>query len=317
MPGVSSLPPAVQVELCASISDPTVSVVMANHNKREYLAGSIESVLAQTMANFELLVVDDASTDDSFEIARRYAERETKITLIRNETRRGAATARNTGIRISRAPIIAFLDSDDVYAPTKLEKQLNLLQRANTPTVVYSDCWRIDERGTILPPTRWNYGESGMIFPDVLADKFGVKMTIMVPRVCFREAGLFDEIFPYYEDLEMVLRLSRRYPFTCIDEKLYGYRIFPGNIRNRLGPVIVNSARGRIFENYYRTFGSSLSPDQRISAILNLTKCFRRSNQRTKMLRYGLSSSTSFKYLFFESYLGKGLRRAIRSAGSQ
>jgi len=315
MPSVPPLPPSAHIETSAGISDPTVSVLMPNFNKGEFLAASIESVLSQTIANFELLIIDDASTDDSFEVARRYAQKEEKITLVRNGTRRGASVSRNAGIRLSRGLFIAFLDSDDVYAPTKLEKQVKVLQLANTPTVVYSDCWRIDEQGRELPPTRWDYKGSGMIFPDVLADKFGVKMTIMVPRVCFEEAGFFDEIFPYYEDLEMVLRLSKRYPFRYLDEKLYGYRIFSGNIKNRLGTALVNSARGRIFENYYRAFGSSLTPEQRGSAILNLTKCFRKSHQRTKMLRYGLSSYPSLSYLFQESYLGRGLRRASRLAG--
>ena len=305
--------PSAKVETKATVTDPMVSVVMPNFNKSEFLADTIESVLSKSMGELELLIVDDASTDSSPEIARRYARRDARITLLRNTTTGGVSAARNIGLRFSRGPYIGFIDSDDLYAPSKLEKQLAALGQS-TSLVSYCGYRQIDEKGGELPPSRFPvYKGSGNIFGVVLAGMFGLKTTILRSRACFDRVGPFDESLAFSEDLDMILRLSMNYPFLWLDEKLYSYRVFPGNTKNRLPESTLNSTRARVIERYYRTSRSSLTPAQRRMVILNLTKHFRRSSQTGKMIRYGLSSVGSFKYMVTEPLRGHGLRRIIRS----
>jgi glycosyltransferase involved in cell wall biosynthesis len=307
----------MRIEMGAKTSDPKVSVVMPNFNKGEFLAGAIESVLSQSMTSFELLIVDDASTDASSEIAGRYAERDSRITLIRNATRKGVSAARNTGIRLSRGPVIGFIDSDDLYAPTKLDRQLRVLEQSESPVVSYCDYWQVDEKGNELPPSRYPvYKESGSIFGDVLAGKFGIKTTILLPRECLQEVGPFDESLIFSEDLDMILRLSLRYPFIWLDEKLYCYRVFPGNTRNKISEFTFNSTRALVVEKYWKSSGAVLTSDQRRIVILNLTKHFRKSSQTGKMVSYGLKSAASFKYMVSEPFRRHGLRRLLRPLGS-
>jgi glycosyltransferase involved in cell wall biosynthesis len=287
---------------------------MPNLNKGLFIGEAIRSALEQTEGNLELLVVDDASTDDSPKIAESYAREDRRVTLLRHATTQGVSAARNTGIRSSRGKYIGFLDSDDTYAPTKLEGQVRVLNEARTRSVVYCDYWRIDQQGKELPPSRWStYRESGMIFGDVLADRFGIKTAILLERKCFDEVGLFDESLPFAEDLDMILRLSAKFPFVFLDEKLYRYRIFAGNTRNRLPQSVLNSARASVIERYYKRERSTLTADQRKSVILNLTKHYSRSSQRAKMIRYGLSSYDSFKYLLSAPLHGHGIRHAVGS----
>jgi glycosyltransferase involved in cell wall biosynthesis len=293
---------------------PLVTVVMPNLNKVDYIEAAIRSVLGQTIQNLELVIVDDASTDGSAEIAKRYAERDPRVTLVRHPTTLGVSAARNTGLRNSRSGIIGFIDSDDTYAPTKLEKQLNLLERSKDPTVIYCDYWRIDGQGKELPPSRWPvYKESGMIFGDVLQDKFGAKTTILLKRECFKEVGLFDETLPFAEDLDMILRLSWVYPFSCLDEKLYSYRIFEGNTRRRLPESSLNLFRGQVIEKHYKHARSTLTPEQRKAVLLRLTVHFSRASRTRKMIRYGLGSYGSFRYLLSYPFRGRGLRKVLPS----
>src|SRR5205823_3627484 len=99
---------------------PAVSVILPVHNRADVLGRSIQSVLDQTLNNFELIVVDDGSTDGSLAVAKSFAD--PRIKIIEHGENRGGNAARNAGIRAAQAPLIAFLDSDDVYLPKKLER---------------------------------------------------------------------------------------------------------------------------------------------------------------------------------------------------
>jgi len=114
-------------------SQPEIAVVMPNFNKGKFIAESIESVLSQTFPDFELIIVDDTSTDDSLSICRGYASRDQRIRVLQSERRSGDCVARNRGVAEAGAGVVAFIDSDDVYAPTKLAKQSNSSSRGRSP----------------------------------------------------------------------------------------------------------------------------------------------------------------------------------------
>ena len=130
------------------VSKVTVSIVMPMHNSSRYVEDSVLSVLSQTFKDWELLVVDDASTDDSRSIVERYAKQDRRVKLLRNEHPSGnPASPRNVGVREAKGRYIAFLDSDDIWLPNKLERQLPLFERQDT-VIVYSDYEKMTDSGS-------------------------------------------------------------------------------------------------------------------------------------------------------------------------
>src|SRR5262245_9487013 len=121
---------------------PEVSVVIPTYNRAGFLKTAITSALAQTLQNFEIIVVDDASQDDTEKILRQFQD--SRIRLIRHKTNQGVAAARNTGVVNSKGKFIAFLDDDDQWFPQKLEKQLRVLEKNPTVGVVYTGSFAVD-----------------------------------------------------------------------------------------------------------------------------------------------------------------------------
>lgn len=140
-----------------------ISVVMPIYNKSRYLGKSVESVLNQTYKNIELIMVDDASTDNSLEIARSYEKRDSRVSVIACEANQGVAKARNLGIAASKGEYIALLDSDDEWLEEKLEKQLSLIE-SRQAQIAYCSYDFIDENSSMIRkpfvvPVETNYKE--------------------------------------------------------------------------------------------------------------------------------------------------------------
>ena len=129
-------------------STPLVTVIMPAYNAEKYIEESIRSVLAQTLTDWELIIVDDASSDGPAEIAQKFAEQDHRIHVKRKLQNRGVAEARNDGICLSRGEFVALLDSDDLWRPDKLERQL-ALQRERNADIVYSSYALMDESGAL------------------------------------------------------------------------------------------------------------------------------------------------------------------------
>ena len=110
---------------------PLISIVTPNYNCGRFIAQTIESVLAQTYKNWEMFIIDDCSTDDSYSIAVEYAKKDSRIKVFQNEKNSGAAVSRNKAIELSQGEYLAFLDSDDLWMPEKLELQLKFMQENN------------------------------------------------------------------------------------------------------------------------------------------------------------------------------------------
>jgi len=211
--------------------NPTVSVIIPTYNRAHLVGRAIRSVLNQTYQDFELIVVDDASTDNTEEVIRSFDDN--RIRYIRHDENKGAAAARNTGIRAARGWYIAFQDSDDEWMPTKLEKQIKALENAPAKVgVVYTDMWRIYSgkkkywHSPIIAP------QDGIIYEEALDWRvMGIGIgTAVIKRECFDRAGLFDERLPRYIDFELFVRLSKYCCFYQINEPLVNYYASPRSI---------------------------------------------------------------------------------------
>lgn len=126
-----------------------VSIITPNYNCGRFIAQTIESVLAQTYSQWEMLIVDDCSADNSYEIALAYAAKDNRIKVIRNEKNSGAAVSRNKALEIAQGEFIAFLDSDDLWMPDKLEKQIAFM-RENNCDFSFTEYEHIDEENNRL-----------------------------------------------------------------------------------------------------------------------------------------------------------------------
>ena len=200
-----------------------VSVIIPTYNRAHAVSEAIDSVLAQTYRDFEIIVVDDASTDNTGEVLARYGDR---IRVIRRETNGGAGAARNDGIRASSGEFIAFLDSDDLYLPCRLRISLEALDASPNFGGAYADLQKVAPDGTVLPSWLSVAGHQalGLIFREELVRPTLGTDTLTIRRCCFDAVGLFNESLHRFEDVHMWLRLTHRYPFLCIPEVVAVWR---------------------------------------------------------------------------------------------
>lgn len=220
---------------------PAVSVVLPAYNRAGTIRAAIASVLRQSWTDFELLVVDDGSTDGTIEAAR--AETDPRVRVLATPRNLGAGGARNFGIRAAQAPWIAFQDSDDEWLPDKLGRQMAHLLAPDAcwiaaycgMAVIAPAATRSGGRTTIhyIPDTSIRTID-GDILPDVQRTSFVSTQTLVVRRDEIDAVGGFDESLPALEDWELVLRLAPRGRFAFVDEPLVLQRFSANSITHDL-----------------------------------------------------------------------------------
>jgi glycosyltransferase involved in cell wall biosynthesis len=206
---------------------PRVSVIIPTYNNARLVTQAVESALAQTYADVEVIVADDGSTDNTQAILAGYGM---KIKIIHQENG-GPATARNSGFRASRGDYLLFLDSDDLIPPDKLKLQVSFLETQPDFGLVYSAWQQINEDGTrVLGEVRPN--KQGQVLKEILRrDLFFFPGAAVIRRECLEQVGPFDESLYGCEDADMWLRLARAgYAFGYIDLPLFQYRFHAGSI---------------------------------------------------------------------------------------
>jgi glycosyltransferase involved in cell wall biosynthesis len=207
-----------------SHNSPTVSVVIPTYNRAGLIGKPIRSVLAQSYQDFEIVVVDDCSTDNTEKVLESFND--PRIRYIRHQQNSGAAIARNTGINNSTSPYIAFLDSDDEWLPEKLAKQLNLFQQCGSDVgFIYTGFAAVNESNQVQRVMSSSY--RGSLHDRLLYSNFiGTPSTVMVKRNYLQQVKGFDPDMPsFIEDWDLWLRLSEHCQFEVISEvlTLYAY----------------------------------------------------------------------------------------------
>jgi glycosyltransferase involved in cell wall biosynthesis len=213
----------------------TVSVVIPTQERPHYLRRAIQSVLGQTFGDLELIVVDDGPSDATARLVGSY--RDPRVRLVRHDSNRGVAAARNTGIAASSGRYVAFLD-DDIWLPPKLERQLQLASERGAE-VVHTLVYVADGDGNVFAAP----SERGFrLFREVAASGYPYDLllrrssffinTFLVRRECVEAVGGFDEELAALEDLDFVHRLRRRYALHLVDEPLVKHCFHGGNVSN-------------------------------------------------------------------------------------
>ncbi|KPQ01377.1 glycosyltransferase [Marinobacter sp. HL-58] len=236
----------------------TVSVVTPTYNRARFLPDAVNSVLAQTYPDFELIIVDDGSMDNTRDVLEPFlADRRVRYFYQENQ---GQSRARNLALDQAAGDFIAFLDSDDTWALDKLEKQLAVLHAHPDVEIVHGDEATIDEHGTVISVENMKR-YSGRITRQLLADNSVSITTALVRRRCFDEMGGFDTSVGVADDYELWLRFSARYRYHYEPGVVASYRVMADQIssdkRRRF------AANERIIRAFLASYGEVLSPWER------------------------------------------------------
>ncbi len=186
---------------------PKVSIIIATYNREKFLREAIASVFKQTYQDFELIIVDDGSIDNTRQLVTEFHD--TRLRYI-YQNNKGRSNARNVGLKHAKGSYFTFLDSDDVYLPEKLALQVAYLDKHTHVGMVYSSAYCIDDIGDLIP-YKYTATESGSIYKKIA---FFLPVTITLPTVMarreiFLKAGKFDENMNRFEDTDMWRRISK------------------------------------------------------------------------------------------------------------
>ncbi len=208
---------------------PKVSVIVPSYNSGHFLKEALESALAQTFQDFEILVIDDGSTDQTKSIVEEYVKRYPDKIHYKYQENTGLPGARNTGLRQARGEYIALLDADDKWLEHRLAKTVAAIETDPRIGVAHANIARFDKDGQILDvPKRDAQYLSGWIFKYIFLRNAHVSCpTVLFKKKCCDTLGMFDENLAYLgcEDRELWLRIAKEYKFVYIDEVLAYYRI--------------------------------------------------------------------------------------------
>jgi len=212
---------------------PKVSVAMASYNHAQYVAGALQSVLEQSFQDFEIVVTDDGSVDGTAEEANRV--RDPRISVTALPTNVGGSIALNSSILRCRGRYVAVLNSDDVFLPGKLERQVRFMDEHPEIGALFGYPDFIDEDGTRLAPGETFYGRTFQVINRSRAEWLRhfffngnalCHPSVLIRRRCYGAVGLYNPALAQLPDLEMWIRLLRRFNIQVLPEPLVGFRIF-------------------------------------------------------------------------------------------
>jgi glycosyltransferase involved in cell wall biosynthesis len=216
---------------------PKVSVIIPTHNRAHFLRDAVSSVLNQTFQDFEIIVVDDASTDNTSEVMAAFHDE--RIRLLRHDTNKGGSAARNMGIINSRCDYIAFLDDDDEWLPEKLAKQMDvLLASPQEVGGVYTGYLIVDKTSGKVIDQKLPTKRGDLLNDLLISNCIGGTSSVLLRKHCLDTVGLFDDTLPRSQDFDLWLRIAAVFHFEYVPEPLYKYSIHDNRISTDLNAAL-------------------------------------------------------------------------------
>ena len=253
-----------------------VSIIIPTYNREKEIGRAVWSILQQTYVWYEIIIVDDGSTDNTEEVIRQFAD--DRIRYIQLETNQGPSHARNIGIKEALYDYIAFHDSDDEWMPDKLELQMcKMTQVSEMFGLVYCRMSGIARDGSsrfVCPPLEYERSAlEGSMFKILLRQNAIGTPTMLVRKECLEKVGGFKEGLNCLEDWELILRIARNYQIGFVDEILLEVHKLPDSVSVNIGAYIVS-------------------------------RCYMMSKYRKEMLEYGIFESISREILVMAEAVG-------------
>jgi len=289
-----------------------VSVIMPNYNKAQFVAEAIQSVLQQSMKDFEFIIVDDGSTDGSLDVIRDVTRNDGRVRVLSNGNNRGVSFTINKGMREVTGKYVCLIGSDDLFRPERLERMVNALG-GRLDLIAYTDLFRIDESGrTIrssflgskkLPP-------EGYAYAHLLSNWVWGLATMMTSASAVEETGRFNESLTWGEDLDYVLRLTEKYEVILVREPLYGYRSDKNSLTFMTSIKLKGEAYCRILESNLRRNWDKLDDETKFKTIRRIQTTAAESHIRGEYLKWWANPT-------FLRIAARGLARNLAEAGQR
>lgn len=298
------------------MSQPLVSVIIPTYNRAHLLGKCIRSILDQSYKNLEIIIIDDASVDNTKIVVSSFPDK--NIRYIMNAENKGPAGARNIGIENAKGDFIAFNDSDDIWLPDKLEKEMNLFHEGIG--VVYCRMQRIFNRKKIIMPFTTIKHLQGDIFHELAKCSFVATPTVIIRYDYIRKVGLFDEDLPIGEDWDFFLRLAQKCDFAFCDEILVESNLEDDSITkiaSRNVDLSISSYQ-KILEKH------SLDFSNEVKSLLNfeIGTLFALKNEMKEARKYLIKSfkqkfSVKIFFMYLLSYCGYNIYFQVFSRGKK
>jgi glycosyltransferase involved in cell wall biosynthesis len=299
--------------------DVLVSVVIPTYNRAGIISQTLDNLLEQSYPNFEIIVVDDGSTDETAAKLHEYGAR---IRVFR-QANAGPAVARNKGVELARGEIIAFQDSDDLWKPTKLERQVSLLTKYGKSV----PCCLCNAAMTDSEGRHWTSFDDSLIHPrhreglwlnvlEVLATRFVLfNQTAAIWRSAFEKVGGFPKDLKYMEDYDLPLRLAMEGPWALIEEPLVIYRHDPNGGFSHVAlkdPITLRECAVKVFERMLTRLDNDHGSARSRKFLKMRLSMLRRLLLATKLCQKPslIARSAGRALMGFDHYLFAGFRRS-------
>ncbi len=225
-----------------------VAVVMPCYNAQATLPETLESIAAQTFEDFCLVAVNDGSQDQTADILESFAQRFPERVVVIDQENQGQTVAKNVGLERSRSDFVAFIDSDDLWAPDKLEKQVRLM--ADNPQIglCYTAARQIDPESTPVGLISVSPSHRGRCLNELILRNNIVASSVMVRRDAVEQAGGFDTALRACENWDLWIRIARGYELEYLDEPLTSYRLHPNNMSKNFEKIF--NARLQVIDKH-------------------------------------------------------------------
>ena len=276
--------------------NPKISVIMSVYNGEKYLREAIESILAQTFTDFEFVIVNDGSTDNSLEIIQSYDDE--RIKIINNEKNIGLTKSLNKALKVARGEYIARQDADDISLPNRFEEQLKYLEKHSEVALLGTFAYSIDKKGKIV-------GKRVMLAKPSLKDIFKGNSfnhgSVMFKKEIVNQLGGYNELIRYSQDYELWSRIAKYYEVRNLTQLLYKSRFHDANIRltnleesTLYHLLVLRSIRGKLDDKILKTVNdngikslhSYLNKEERVYFYKAITQMHIR-NHNMKLARNG------------------------------
>lgn len=232
--------------------NPLISVVIPTYNSAKFLTKAVSSVIDQTYKNFEIIIVDDCSNDDTEEVIKAFGLNKHNIKYLKHAENKGTSAAKNTGIIVAKGEFLAFLDADDVWSHQKLEYQYRKYQENPELSVIFTGYTLVDLNKRIkreyLPQQFHNHKD--FVKKLLLRNIVTPTSSVLAKKECFEKVGLFDPTLKVAEDWDMWIRIAHKYKFGAVESLCVTYIEHSANVSRNIGRMITYSTRV-ILKNLY------------------------------------------------------------------
>jgi glycosyltransferase involved in cell wall biosynthesis len=275
-----------------------VSVIVPTFNREKLVVETVDSILAQTYDNLQVVVVDDGSQDGTQAVLEGLRTKDARVTIV-SQANAGQVRARNNGLQHATGEFVAFLDSDDTWHTTKLEKQIPLF--VDQVGMVYSGINEIDDCGEQIRVVNCEPGMRGDIYDRLLVKNRMTGGTVLVSHAVLDDVGHFDESLDAAENWDLWIRIARSYKIEFVDEPLVNYRVHQGNMSK--GSQLMLDARLRILQKH---FAGKPSDPQRLAT-------YREANAeywyRAGVMHFGVGAYSAARPCFAKAMAFRSLYR--------